>query len=198
MPLEQTEFSISRLSDRAVVEAVKGALANDFRLTKCSLATVFGGNALDGLPGQSPETDKVLAEDSIAVLTFDFVMNNGSTVSVRREHAQGRRLTGYHDNVTVKPAPNDEDHAKYARLVKRLRKDLRAVDGKAFLDFLKEEDRAFYEAREQSLQKLQAMQEDFFREIREFTTHQAELYLLFRTSGFHFLRFCLAGATQRP
>jgi hypothetical protein len=174
--MEPTRFRVGRLSDRAVVEAVMG-LGEEFAVGKCSFGLIFSGPQLEGLPGKNQQIDLILAEDTIAVLRFSFALNNGMSIAVHREwDGNSKTLTGCQDAVTVNPGGEDRNAAVAARLVKLLRQRLGAVDDKPLLDYLKEEDRAFYQAREQSLQRLQTMQEEFFRRIQDFIAQQADVY----------------------
>lgn len=177
MPLEHASFVVSRLNDRSVVEAVIEGLKPDFTVSKCSLLLVFAGPQLEGFPGQNKQVDQILAEETVAVRRFTFALNNGMTITVQREwDSQQKMLSGLQDTVSVNPGNEDQNAAPAARLVKLLRQRLGAIDNQVFLDYLKEEDRAFYQAREQSLQRLQTMQEEFFRRIQDFIAQQADAY----------------------
>ena len=171
-------FTVSRLSDRAVVEAVTEGLGSEFPVTKCSLSLLLSGVHVEGLPGRDHRLDEILAAETVVVREFTFELSDGVSIVVKRTVDPQGTLLGYHDSVTVNLHPHRADQrvAVGARLLKLLRERLGAIDDKAFLDFLKEEDRTFYQAREQSLQRLQNMQEGFFEKIQEFVAQQAEAY----------------------
>ena len=59
-------------------------------------------------------------------------------------------------------------------MIQLLREEFNPADQRDFQQYLREEDRSFYQAREQSIRDLQQIQENFFSKLQDFTITQTE------------------------
>jgi hypothetical protein len=86
-----------------------------------------------------------------------------------------RKLTGNQDTVSLTPSGPQSKELNaigFAKALSLARKHFGAVDAKPFVDFLDEGTRQIYQSREQDLQRLERMQESFFKGMTEFTLDQ--------------------------
>lgn len=182
--MEPTKFSVSRMSDQHIFRSLEEAFGESWNNTAFRGTTIFG-EKVDGKCVQGSHLDALLQAGTIVIRTFIFTVHEFVTVQVERKwDGDGKRLLGYLDEVTVTPCVAGGEGQEVTRgkvvvganLVKALRQSLHAVDDKDFIEYLREEDRAHYLAREASLQKLQEMQEKSFDRLNDFTVEQMQRY----------------------
>ncbi len=171
---QQSGFSIPRFNDREVHNRMLKA-AGEQGIRKFTITTVFG-TTIEDVEGEKREQLKaVLDQETIGVQRFSFEFPDHMKVSVVRPSAKGGDVSGYQDRIELSYDVN-QFKGNDTEWLTTLRNAYDAVDEKALTEYLAEEDRAFYQAREQSIRDLQGMQEQFFKQLQEFTTEQTKGY----------------------
>lgn len=169
-------YTIPRLKDSEIYRKVSSALETEFPIAAYQAMPVFGGDHIKGTPDSNPQLAAILDENTVALRRIEFLTGNQTRIEVNRGwDGQSHTLKGLHDEVTVDPK-QEQDPSRVARLIRLVRNALGTIDELSILDFMKEEDRTFYQARETSLQRLQELQESFFLRLQDFGTEQAETY----------------------
>ena len=164
---------IPRFTDKEVFRLSLAVLKHEFEPTQCRSALLFG-HTIQGLPG-TKELDDILEEDTIAIQKLSFTLSLGMTVEITRTVDQSdKTLTGFQDTLCVTPGAKYTNANGVVRLIKRIREEFKPVDQRDFLDYLKEEDRSFYHAREKSSRDLKKLLEESFQKLYELTTIRSE------------------------
>ena len=86
-----------------------------------------------------------------------------------RRPQEGHALKGYYDDVSVNSG-EEPDTTRVLTLIREVRKCLQAVDQQPVLEFLTEDSRRYYEAREITLQRQESMVQQFFGDLQRFST----------------------------
>lgn len=146
------EFKAVKVSDRELLRNVIDATASSLYELR-SVTIAFGLNT----PQHVVEVDKyekdvqlqeLLRHDSLLAETIKFTFADGATASVRRSELA-------FDDVTVQPAVGT-DTFRYLNFIAFLRKTLHEFNPRhAIRDYLGEETKQYYLAREASLQRLE-------------------------------------------
>lgn len=173
---QQTIFQIPRYTDKVVVEKLKHLTEDgNYEITKTIYEFIFADQAaeFDGVASDAT-LERFLDLDTVSTRKITFHLSNSFKVHVSREwDGNARKLTGNLDTLTVDPAGNpNQNLLEFAKLLALTRRHFDAADTKPFIDFLDEGSRQLYQSREQDLQKLERMQESFFRSMTEFTLDQ--------------------------
>ena len=122
--------------------------------------------------------DQLLDLGAVSAYRIAFHLNNSLQIILERgwDHQQ-RKLVGNQDTIAIAPGDRNSPQQnvfEYARLIALARNHFGAVDTKPFMDFLDTGTRQLYESREQDLQKLERMQEEFFKSMAAFTLDQQQ------------------------
>lgn len=169
MAFQSVSFQVPRVSDRLVHDRLAEALTNaGFKpqLTTVSLLIGSDLNAQDS--GNAKQIELILKLDTIAARSVSFKIINQGNVSVRRPE-ENHRLKGWYDEASINPG-EEADAAKVVTLIREVRKSLQAIEEKAALEFLTDEQRSYYEAREVNLQRQEAMVQQFIGDLQRFST----------------------------
>lgn len=174
---QPTSFIIPRFADKKLVEKLE-ALAHEggYNVGKSSYHFLFSPQPAEfDSSGQSDaKLLQVLELETISTRRLNFEMRGSFHISISREGGQQGSLLGSNtDSLSISPGgehkPNVLDFTKIVALARR---HFEAVDVKPFMDFLDEGTKAIYQSREQEIQKLERMQENFFKNMTEFTLDQ--------------------------
>ena len=173
---QRTAFFIPRLTDKQLVEKLLGLVQEGgYKLEKTTFSFTFADQNAEFSDLKDAKLQELLGIETISTRQIIFQLNGWLQVSIDRgwDHQQ-RKLTGNQDNVGISPhGQGQQIHViAFAKLVALARKHFGAVDTKPFLDFLDEGTRQLYQSREQDLQKLERMQEGFFKGMADFTLDQ--------------------------
>jgi hypothetical protein len=177
---QSSTFSIPRYTDSQLVEKVT-ALAQewDLKIDKATFVFTFAPNQNAEFAGNNlndAKLQEVLDMSTVSTWQIIFELGGWFRLNFRRDwDGQARVVKGNRDTVTIEPFnQQNANHTpiNFARAIAITRKHFGATDTKPFMDFLEEGPRQLYEAREQDLQKLERMQEDFFRSMTQFTAEQ--------------------------
>ncbi len=178
MPFQPVNFPINRVTDRAVFENLAKFLAEGgYKLNSANYNLIFGQQETpveDADSAKDSQLQEILALNTIAIKSFKFVI--ASTTIIINRQWQDHTLKGFQDGLSINPQQQDDKAARLARFVSLARKYFRAVEERAYLDYVKEEDKKYYEAREDSLQRLEKMQDAFFSKLQTFTIAQNETF----------------------
>jgi len=166
-----TAFVIPRHSDNALVEKLLAmAQEGGFHLEKASYHFTFAGGSVEFGGDQKDENlQKLLKSETVIMRRIDFELKGAMHVVIERGWDNSiKKMIGNQDTVTITP-PEKCEVLTVTKLVMLARKHFDAVDTKPFLDFLDEGTKQLYQTREQDIQKLERMQENFFKSMTEFT-----------------------------
>lgn len=164
----KTGFEIPRKHDRVVWGAVFDAIEGQ-SVSKKTCHTILGVDHIDPSPN---ELAAILDLNTIALLRFRIDLSNGIIIKFARPSSGDQVVTGLLDSVNVEC----NDAAKSVEcltVIRDLRDALGAVDSKTHLDYLSEGDRDLALKRDEILNTLAEVQENFFREITAFTVNEA-------------------------
>ncbi len=171
-----TTFVIPRHSDKGLVEKLLAmAQEGGVQLEKATYYFTFSPELAEFSGDQKDEKlQELLACDTITTRQIIFELQGAMKVSVQRGwDNQSKTLTGNQDTLTFEP-PQKCNVPTVAKYVMLARKHFGAIDTKPFLDFLDEGAKQLYQTREQDIQKLERMQENFFKSMTEFTLDQQQ------------------------
>jgi hypothetical protein len=173
---QRTGFPIPRYPDKVIVEKMD-ALAQEggytveksvYHFTCSDQPAEFGSGPRDG------ELDQLLDLEAVSTRQIAFQIHNSLQVRIERGwDNQQRKLTGNQDSLIVEPF--GQSHQNIIDFIKPLalaRKHFGAVDTMSFVDFLDEGTRQLYQSRERDLQKLERLQENFFKGMTAFALDQ--------------------------
>lgn len=169
-----TTFSIPRHSDRGLVDKLHAmAQEGKFALEKAIYHFTFSDQAAEFVGDQKDEKlQDLLASETVTTFQIIFELQAAMKVIVHRGWNNERKtLIGNQDTLTIAP-PQQCNVPTMAKFVMLARKHFDAIDTKPFLDFLDEGAKQLYQTREQDIQKLERMQENFFKSMTEFTLDQ--------------------------
>ncbi len=171
-------FSVCRFTDKEVVEKLKRSLGEDFTFVRFSLVPAIGHPLDSNQPNAMEEISQLLDEESVSCRSISvFYQEFDQIVEVKLSRGnQNGSSDAFYDKIEILLTGNQgpRSPSKLARLIKRLQCDLQMPEGKTLIDFAQEEDKAFYAARERSIQKLQEMQEEFFKKFEDYAIAQEE------------------------
>jgi hypothetical protein len=174
---QRTAFFIPRYTDKKLVEKLtafvqeggyKPANAN-FLFTFADQPAVFEGDFKDS------KLEELINIETISTRQITLQLSGWLNMAIERGWDQSRRLTGNQDTVAFSPLGQQNSGQtviNFAKAIALARKHFGAVDTKPFMDFLDEGTRQLYQSREHDLQKLERMQESFFKSMTEFTLDQ--------------------------
>ncbi len=174
---QRTGFLVPRYSDKEVVEKLTALMQEGgYKLEKATFYFTFADQQAEFNDLKDAKLQELLGIETISTRQIVFQLNGWLQVSIDRgwEHQQ-RKLTGNQDTVAISPGGQGQQQIHviaFAKLVALARKHFGAVDTKPFMDFLDEGTRQLYQSREQDLQKLERMQEGFFKGMADFTLEQ--------------------------
>lgn len=177
MSHQQTSFVIRRQTDRQLFAGL-ALMRESVQFSECQTTLLFPQSTIEGWPENSEELTSILSADTVSTRVISVTHGNISLQIERPldpQQRQAQKLLGMTDIVRLS-SPKAADIGAATQLLSLARQHLGAVDQKEFIEYLQEEDQAFYAARESSIQSLQDMQENFFEKIQEFTTQQADRY----------------------
>ena len=177
-----TSFAIWRYSDKQVVQKLDALVQKGgFKLEKTTCKLTFSNQQVD-YEGDKKDAkfEQLLDIETISIKEIAYHLNGWLQVKVARDwNQQLNKLTGNQDTVTISALvqPQQRPQAKltpiaFAGAIALARQHFDAVDTKPFMDFLDQGTKQLYQSREQDLQKLERMQEDFFKGMTEFTLDQ--------------------------
>lgn len=173
---QRTSFQIPRYTDKVIVEKLEELVKEGgYRVEKSTYSFTFADqNAEFGGGPRDDKLNQLLSLGAVSTRQITFHLNNSLHLRIERGwDNQQRKLIGNLDAVNVDPAgqPN-QNVLEFAKLLALARKHFDAADTKPFMDFLDEGSKQLYQSREQDLQKLERMQESFFKSMTEFTLDQ--------------------------
>lgn len=174
---QRTGFQIPRHTDKVLVEKLE-ALAQEggYKVEKSIYHFTFTDqNAEFGAGPRDAKLDQLLNLGAVSTHRIAFHLSNSLQLTIERgwEHQQ-RKLIGNQDTLAVSPGDRNQPGTalEFAKLIALARKHFEATDTKPFMDFLEDGTKQLYQSREQDLQKLERMQEGFFKGMTEFTLDQ--------------------------
>lgn len=177
----RTDFSVSRFTDRQIVESLESLLAEaGQKVSKSTWHFTFADQSAEfaGETYRDGQLEPILELASVSTHRITFDLNGGFQIAIQRGWDNQRKaLTGNQDTLSVSPLQPNQQHGDvlpFAKLIALARKHFDAVDTKPFLDFLDEGTKQLYESREQDIQKLERMQESFFESMTQFTLDQQQ------------------------
>ena len=169
-------FQIPRFTDKEIVERFKVmATEGNYNASKIVFAFLFSDdNAEFGDVANDKRLGELLSLGAVSTHRISFHLNNSLQVRIERSwEGQQRKLTGNLDTVSIDPSGQPNVNAiEFAKLIALARSHFDASDTKPFMDFLEEGTKQLYQSREQDLQKLERMQESFFKSMTAFTLEQ--------------------------
>ncbi len=174
---QRTAFFIPRLTDKELVEKLLALVREGgYKLEKTTFNFTFADQQAEFGDIKDAKLQELLGIETISTYRIIFQLSGWLQVTIDRgwDHQQ-RKLTGNQDAVAISPHGQGQQQIHvitFAKLVALARKHFGAVDTKPFMDFLDEGTRQLYQSREQDLQKLERMQEGFFRSMADFTLDQ--------------------------
>jgi hypothetical protein len=125
---------------------------------------------------QDAKLQELLSVETISTRQITFQLNGWLQIAAERcWDNQQRKITGNQDAVALSPVGQQNTNQtaiNFAKALALARKHFGAVDTKPFMDFLDEGTRQLYQSREEDLQRLERMQEGFFKSITDFTLDQ--------------------------
>lgn len=175
----RSDFSVPRFTDKQIAEHLDAMLDDGaYKVSKSHWQFTFSDQAAEfaGDSYRDGELTKVFELASVSTRRITFDLNCGFQIAIQRGwDNQQKALTGNQDTISISPLqPKQQsgDVLGFATVIALARKHFGAVDTKPFLDFLDEGAQQLYRSREQEIQKLERMQENFFRNMTEFTLDQ--------------------------
>jgi hypothetical protein len=175
---QDTTFSIPRYNDKEVLEKLKAmAQEGGYSVEKTTYQFTFSKQPVEYQKGEiDADIQELLDITTIAMQQATIQLNTGIRVRVQRECApQSASLKGNQDVLAVIPGGQGQTNAVgFAKVIALARKHFKAVDDKPFMDLLDEGTRQLYQSREQDIQRLERMQEEFFGGVQRFTLEQQE------------------------
>lgn len=174
--ITSTGFAIPRYTDREIVDKVD-SLAQEFKYTinKSNYLFLFSDQTADYSSEKRPQQlEELLNINSTSIKRVIFTLNDKLRLTIERPQEQNRQLAGNLDFITIAPADSNikPNVTEITTLIAVARKRFGAVDTKPFTAYLDEGSKALYQSREQDLNKLERMQESFFKGMTEFTLEQ--------------------------
>lgn len=177
---QKTAFSIPRYTDKAIIEKITALMQEgSYKLDKTTFYFTFSDQNAEVGDLKDAKLQEFLSIESVSTRQIVFQLNGWLHVSVERDwQHQPRKLVGNQDMVAISPVPNSQNQSpnltviNFAKAVSLARKHFGAVDTKPFMEFLDEGTKQLYQSREQDLQKLERMQEGFFKGMADFTLEQ--------------------------
>lgn len=178
--IQPTSFVIPRFTDKELVEKLT-ALVKDggYKQEKATIHFLFSEQSGDfGSDLKDPKLHELLSIETISIHRISVHLQGWLQILVERPNQrveQQRKITGNQDNVCISPLGQSGTALTVLNFTKAIalaRRHFGAVDTKSFLDFFDEGTRQLYQSREQDLQKLERMQENFFKDMTEFTLDQ--------------------------
>jgi hypothetical protein len=177
---QETTFSIPRYNDKEVLEKLEAmAQEGGSTIEKTTYHLTFSDQAVEYPKGQDDsDIRELLGITTIAIRQVVIQLGAGIQVRVQRDwQSQGRTLKGTQDSCTIIPGGQVQPQRtaiELAKIIALARKHFKAVDDKPFMDFLDEGTKQLYQSREQDIQRLERMQEEFFGGVQRFTLEQQE------------------------
>jgi hypothetical protein len=175
---QETKFSIPRYNDKEVMEKLEAmAQEGGYTVEKTTYNFTFSDQPAEYPKGEKDADIRELLDiTTISIRQVVVQLSTGMQVRVNRDwEAHGRALKGNQDVLAVLPGGQGQTNAVgFAKVVALARKHFKAVDDKPFMDLLDEGTRQLYQSREQDIQRLERMQEEFFGGIQRFTLEQQE------------------------
>ncbi len=174
---QKTAFAIPRYSDKEIVEKLKALVQEGgYKLEKTSFSFTFADQQAEFGDLNDAKLQELLGIETISTRQITFQLNGWLQIAVERgwEHQQ-RKLVGNQDALAVSPVGQQNTNQtaiNFAKAVALARKHFGAVDTKPYMDFLDEGTKQLYQSREQDLQRLERMQEGFFKGMADFTLEQ--------------------------
>lgn len=174
---QRTAFSIPRYTDKELVEKLSALVQEGgYKLEKATFNFTFADQQAEFGDLKDAKLQELLGLETISTYRIIFQLNGWLQVSIERGwESQQRKLLGNQDTVAASPHGQGQQQIHviaFVKLVALARKHFGAVDTKPFMDFLDEGTRQLYQSREQDLQKLERMQEGFFKGMADFTLDQ--------------------------
>jgi hypothetical protein len=162
------EIYVQRQTDRQASEAAINSISDaGLKVVNTTYRRAYIDDPLDLKPDStSAELDAILGLDSVLIERFSYQLA-GCTLTVNRSAAE------CHDKLILIPDPK-VDLRLFTRLIGACRQRFRPVDGQAVLDHLTDDQSRYLELRATSLHRLEAMQDDFFKKLQDFTLAQAK------------------------
>ncbi|HMP04093.1 MAG TPA: hypothetical protein PKD86_02970 [Gemmatales bacterium] len=177
--LQPASFQIPRYTDTVIVEKLdKLTKEGGYQVGMGSYEFIFADQKAEFVNHvRDANLDEILNLGTVSTRSITLRLNNSLHLRIERawDHSN-RKLIGNLDTVTVTPSSqggqSNPSVLEIAKLIALARKHFEAADTKPFMDFLDEGSKQLYQSREQDLQKLERMQESFFKNMTEFTLDQ--------------------------
>jgi hypothetical protein len=174
---ERMGFFIPRYTDKEIVAKLTALVEEGaFKLEKATLIFTFSNQNVEFNDLTDAKLQELLGIETISIRQIDFQLKGWLRVKIERGWDDPwRRLNGNQDTATISPTEQSQqqiDVLNFAKLIALARKHFGAVDAKPFIDYLDKGAQQLYQSREQDLQKLERMQENFFKSMTEFTLDQ--------------------------
>jgi hypothetical protein len=175
---QRTAFSIMRYSDKTLVEKLNALVKEGgYKVERSQYYFTFADQSAEFTGDESDERlEQLLAINTITTRQIVFYLSGCLQVSIERNwDNQSRKLKDNQDLVALTPIGNQNPNLSiinFAKAIALARRHFDAVDAKPFMDSLEQGAKELYQSREQDLQKLERMQETFFKGMTEFTLDQ--------------------------
>lgn len=169
-------FDIRRWNDRELLEnGKKFEEASGFKISNTQLQlAVHHGTRSEAAGLSAGQLAPVVDLDGVSLRSATFLVE-GCAMRIARRQAADNALIGTTDTLAISKGGSGPVHpVTIAKIAACAREVFEATDNKAFMAYLDDANRSIYETREKDLQRLERMQEDFFKGMIQFTTDQQD------------------------
>jgi len=175
--VSQSGFQIPRFIDSDLLEKVKTVSEEiGVQIVQTQILCVFSDQTMTFLSMNFDEAfNSILEMSSVMTRRVAVKFNSQLILTIDRGWKNDvKEIVGNQDRVLIHIDDNNapDKFVNVARLIAGARKHLGAIDTKPFLEFLEEDQRQVYQSREQEIQRLQRMQENFFEDMTKYTLKQ--------------------------
>lgn len=118
----------------------------------------------------------ILELNTVSTKRITVYLGNSLRLQIDRQVEQNQRsIIGSQDELEIQPEDSNGSRNRalsFIKLIADARKEFNPIDSKPYMEVLEEGTRQLYESREQNIQKLERMQEEFFQGMLNFTVNQ--------------------------